>query len=139
MKPKISPQDYKEILSSLELKTLFLKDIKAENKEENLSQALILDIKDKVDFKQDGRNVSFNYKFTLKAKDPDKEGAAISLTATYTVLYTQNCDIAITADFVDVFDKMTLGMLLWPYFRELTSNTIYRMNLPPLVLALRKI
>jgi preprotein translocase subunit SecB len=100
---------------------------------------LILDIKDKADFKQDGRNVSFNYKFTLKAKDPDKDGAAISLTATYVVLYTQNCDITVTMDFLDVFDKMTLGMLLWPYFRELTSNTIYRMNLPPLVLPLKKI
>jgi preprotein translocase subunit SecB len=138
MKLKISPQDYNEILSSLELKTLFLKDIKAENKEEYLSQSLEIDIKEKVEFKQEGRNVNFTFKFSLKAKDQEKEGAAISITATYTVLYAQNKDIAITAEFVEVFNKMTLGMLLWPYFRELTSNTIYRMNLPPLVLALRK-
>ena len=139
MKPKISPADYSEILSSLDLKTLFLKDIKAEYKEENLSQALVLDIKEKYDFKQEGRNLNISFKFLLKAKENDKEGAAISLTATYLVQYIQNNDITVTSDFMEVFHKMTLGMLLWPYFRELTSSTIYRMNLPPLVLPLRKI
>lgn len=139
MKPKISPEDYREILSSLELKTLFLKDIKAEYKEEYLSQALDLDIKEKIDFKQDGRNVSFSFKFVLKAKDSNQESAAISLTATYVVQYLQNKDITVTNDFMEVFHKMTLAMLLWPYFRELTSSTIYRMNLPPLVLPMRKL
>ena len=139
MKPKISPEDYREILSSLDLKTLFLKDLKADYNDEFLSQALNLEIKEKIEFKQDGRNVNFTFRFILKAKDSDKNDAAISLTATYIVQYLQNKEIEVTKDFTDVFHKMTLGMLLWPYFRELTSSTIYRMNLPPLVLPLRKL
>lgn len=138
MKPKISPEDYKEILSSLELKTLFLKDLNTVYSEENLSQALGLDIKEKTNFSQEGRNLSISFKFLLKAKDSEKDGAAISITATYIVQYIQNRDIVVTDDFMKVFHEMTLGMLLWPYFRELTSNLVYRMNLPPLVLPLRK-
>ncbi|MGV8111819.1 MAG: hypothetical protein AB2L17_02820 [Lentimicrobium sp.] len=138
MKPKISPEDYREILSSLELKTLFLRDLNTDFKEENLSQALVLDVKEKANFSQEGRNLNISFKFQLKAKDSDKGGAAISITATYIVQYNQNKEIAVTDEFMKVFHEMTLGMLLWPYFRELTSNLVYRMNLPPLVLPLRK-
>ena len=138
MKPKISPEDYREILSSLELKTLFLKEINSEFKEELLSQALILDLKEKSSFTQIGRNVNIIFKYQLKAKDADKEAAAITVNATYIVQYGQDKDIQITNEFMKVFEEMTLGNLLWPYFRELTSNMIYRMNLPPLVLPLRK-
>lgn len=138
MKPKISPEEYREILSSLDLKTLFLKDLNTDYKEEYLSQALGLDIKEKANFSQEGRNLNISFKFQLKAKDSDKDGAAIAITATYIVQYIQNSDIIVTDEFMKVFHEMTLGMLLWPYFRELTSNLVYRMNLPPLVLPLRK-
>lgn len=138
MKPKISPEEYKEIISSLELKSLFLKEINSEYKEEFLSQALILDIKEKTSFIQDGQNLNILFKYLLKAKDAEKTGPALSINATYVVQYGMNKDLKVTEDFMKVFHEMTLGMLLWTYFRELTSNMVSRMNLPPLLLPLRK-
>ena len=138
MKPKISPDNYRSTLSLLELKALCLKDCEAKYKEDYLSQALKLDIKEKASYTQDDRNLFITYKYQLKAKDTEKDNPAVMLNAVYVVQYEKSQEVIVTDDFFEVFQDLTLGMLLWPYFREFTNNMIYRMNLPPLLLGLRK-
>lgn len=138
MKPRISPDNYRSTLSSLELKALYLKDCDAKYKEDFLSQSLQLDIKEKASYTQDDRNLYITYKYQLKAKDADKDNPAVIITAVYVVQYEKSQEVVVTDDFIEVFQDLTLGMLLWPYFREFTNNMIYRMNLPPLLLGLRK-
>lgn len=138
MKPKISPADYRNILEALELSTLFVTELNSKLKEGNASDALRLNIEETYSFTQESNILKIVYSYKFSAKDDAKDEAAISITVKYTVVYTLTKDVTITKDFMKVFSDLTLGMLLWPYFRELISNTIYRMGYPHLVLPLRK-
>lgn len=138
MSQKISSEDYKRILSLIELKSVQLKDVKAEYKEENTSAELILNFAEKLNYSQDERCLKILFNFQLKAKNKDTKTVPILINTTYVIQYDKIDEVEITDDFIEVFHEMTLVMLLWPYFRELISNIIYRMNLPPLILPLRK-
>jgi preprotein translocase subunit SecB len=138
MKPKISPKDYRAILESLELDTLFLVESSTKFKEEYLSETLSLDIIEKYTFEQKSNLLTVFYNYKLSAKAEDQQEPALVLTAKYTVKYSLTKEFNVTRDFMNIFCDLTLGMLLWTYFREFVSNTVYRTGLPPLVLPLKK-
>lgn len=138
MKPKISPEDYRNILEALELSTLFVTELNSKLKEENATESLRLNIDESNSFVQEGNLLKIVYGYKFIAKDDTKEEAAISINVKYNVVYTLSKEALVTKDFMKVFSDLTLGMLLWPYFRELIYNTIYRMGYPQLVLPLRK-
>lgn len=138
MNPKISPADYRNILEALELSTLFVTELNSKLKEDNASDRLSLKIDEANSFSQEGNLLKIIYSYKFSAKDDAKDDAAISINVKYTVVYTLTKEVQVTKDFMKVFSDLTLGMLLWPYFRELINNTIYRMGYPQLVLPLRK-
>lgn len=137
MKPKISPEEYRGVLESLELDTLYLVELNSKFKEEFVSPSLNLDINEKHTFEQENTICKINYTYKLSAIDESKENAAITVQAKYAVRYNITKDVIISKEFMKVFSDLTLGMLLWPYFRELVNNTVYRMNMPSLVLPLK--
>ena len=138
MRPKISPEDYRAILESLELDTLFLVESTTKLKEEYLSDTLSLDITEKFTFEQNSNLLTVFYNYKLSAKAEEQDEAALILAAKYTVKYSLTKEVKVTQDFMKIFCDLTLGMLLWTYFREYVSNTVYRTGLPPLVLPLKK-
>jgi hypothetical protein len=138
MKPKISPEEYRKILEALELDTLYLSEINSKFKEEFLSQSLKLEIDEKDSFVQENNILKVLYIFKLTAKDDSVEEPGISLSAKYVVCYQINKEVTLTKEFMKVFSNLTIGMLLWTYFRELVNNMVYRMGMPPLVLPLKK-
>lgn len=138
MKPKISPEDYRNILEALELSTLFVTELNSKLREDDASDRLSLKIDEANSFVQEGNLLKIIYSYKFSAKDDAKDDAAISINVKYTVVYTLTKEVQVTKDFMKVFSDLTLGMLLWPYFRELINNTIYRMGYPQLVLPLRK-
>lgn len=138
MKPKISPEEYRNLLSALELDTLYLIDLSSKYNEEVNCPNLKLDINEKHTFSQEGSILKIIYSYKLMAIDESANTSAIVISTKYIVRYNLTKDVLITKDFMSVFSELTLGMLLWPYFRELVSNVIFRMGLPPLVLPLKK-
>jgi len=138
MKPKISPADYRTILEALELSTLFVTELNSKLKENNASDRLIFKIDESNSFVQENNLLKIVYSYKFSAKDDTKDEATITINVKYTVIYTLTKEVTVTKDFMNVFSDLTLGMLLWPYFRELITNTIYRMGYPQLVLPLRK-
>lgn len=138
MKPKITPEEYRNILEALELSTLFVTEMNCKLKDENSSESLRLNIDETNTFVQEGNLLKIIYTYKFSAKNEAKEEATISINVKYTVIYTLTKEVQVTRDFMKVFSDLTLGMLLWPYFRELVTNTIYRMGYPQLVLPLRK-
>jgi len=138
MKPKITPEEYRNILEALELDTLYLKELNTKFKEEFISSKLGLEIEEGNSFEQENSILKVLYIFKLTAKDEKKEGPAITIQARYTLRYNLSKEIQVTKDFMKIFSELTLGMLLWTYFRELVNNTVYRMGMPPLVLPLKK-
>ena len=138
MKPKITPSEYRSILEALELDTLFLSELNTKFREDLISSNLRLGIEEKNTFIQEDSTLKVFYSFKLTASDESIAEPAISLFAKYTIRYKISKEIQITKDFIKVFSDITIGMLLWTYFRELVNNTTYRMGMPPLVLPLKK-
>jgi preprotein translocase subunit SecB len=138
MKPRISPDEYRSILESLELDTLYLTELSSKFKEDFVTSNLVLGIEEKYHYEQASSILKVFYFFKLSAKDETKEDYAISFQAKYTIRYKLTKDVVISKDFMKVFTDLTLGMLLWPYFREIVHNTVYRMGMPPLVLPLKR-
>jgi hypothetical protein len=138
MKPKISPEEYRKILEALELDTLYLSELSSKFREEFLSQSLKLEIDEKESFVQENNILKVVYTFKLTAKDDSMEEPGITLHARYTVRYQVTKEVQVTKEFMKVFSDLTIGMLLWTYFRELVNNMVYRMGMPPLVLPLKK-
>ena len=88
-------------------------------------------------FEQDKTTLKVFFTYKLSAKDELKDDAAINIQAKYVVKYNITKDVIISKEFMNVFSDLTIGMLLWPYFRELINNLGYRMGIPPLVLPLK--
>lgn len=137
MKPKISPEEYRNIIESLDLDTLYLVELNSKFKEEFVSSNFCLEIDEKYTFEQESTILKIIYTYKLSAKDESKEDAAIKVQAKYVVRYNITKDVTISKEFMKVFSDLTLGMLLWPYFRELINNSVYRMGMPTLVLPLK--
>ncbi len=138
MKQKISPEEYRNILVSLELDTLYLTEINSKYKENMISSNLKLDIEEKNTFEQENEILKVYYSYKLTAKEEFKEESAIIIQAKYVVRYNLNKDLIITKDFMNIFTEITLGMLLWPFYRELVNNIINRMGVPSLILPLKR-
>ncbi|HNX80508.1 MAG TPA: protein-export chaperone SecB [Prolixibacteraceae bacterium] len=137
-KPKISPEEYRKILETLDLDTIYVSELNSRFKDECLSPSLKLHIDEKNSFVQENNILKVVYTFKLAAKDDTMEEPGISLTVKYVVRYQVNKEVTITKEFMQVFSDLTIGMLLWTYFRELVNNMVYRMGMPPLVLPLKK-
>jgi hypothetical protein len=50
---------------------------------------------------------------------------ALVLIVKHSVKYTLTKEVQITKNFMKIFSDLTLGMLLWTYFRVYTNNTVY--------------
>lgn len=138
MNPKISPEEYRNILEAITLDTLYLVNLKTKRQEKFLSDALSLDINEKYAFTQDDSILNIIYTYKLTAKDENMEKPALVIQADYSIKYKIHKDIIIPKEFMKIFADLTLGMLLWTYFRELVSNMVYRMGMPPLVLPMKR-
>jgi len=139
MKPKISPEAYREILESIRLDTLYLIDITAKYNEEYISSSLNLDIKEKYNFEQSDGILKVFYTYNLTAKDDNFEKPAMNIKAKYVIKYDIIKETTIKKEFMDIFSDLTISLLLWTYFRELVNNTVYRMGMPPLILPMKRI
>jgi hypothetical protein len=138
MKPKISPEDYRNILDALELTTLFMVESSSKLSDECLSDTLTITIDEKYTFEQNSNLLTILYNYKLIAKAEEHPEPALVLNVKYSVKYNITKEVQVTKDFMKIFSDLTLGMLLWTYFREYVNNTVYRMGMPPLVLALKK-
>jgi preprotein translocase subunit SecB len=139
MKPKISPENYNRIIKSLNLTKIYYTEIHASCEDKELDPHLNLSITEKSSFIQKDKTLEIIYSHNLLGTSKNNEKPSITIKAKYKIVYSINSDAQITKDFMDVFSNLTLGMTVWPYFRELVSSMLSRMNLPPLTLPMKKI
>ncbi len=141
MKPKISPEEYKKILDSLQLDNIYIIDLSAKLNESALGSDLDLEIKDKYSFTLEPHNIlKIIYSYTLTAKSEQSDKNAVVIKARYAVKYLiLSENILITKDFVDIFVQLTVSLLLWAYFRELIHSLMSKMALPPFILPMKRV
>ncbi len=136
---KISPEAYRDILNSLVLRNIYLKELNAKFNDEFVTENLELDINERFSYKQEGQLLMIAYRYRLTAQNEQHEKPALEIKATYRVIYQVLDDINVPDTIMKIFKDLTISLLLWTYFRELVGNMVYRMGLPPLVLPMKRV
>ena len=139
MKPKISPQEYQKTLKNLELKVIYLSGLTVNLNEEIDAKQLQIEIKEKSSFQIKDKTLKNSYQYKFFAKNKEAKESFLTVSCEYTVLYSMSEDTEISKEFYEIFTNFVLNMTVWPYFRELISNVISRVNMPPLVLPMKKL
>jgi preprotein translocase subunit SecB len=132
---KISSEKYREILDGLELKNILMSNLKASIKHELFSEGLTVSIKDSSSYENKEDEVIIRNTYRLTAKNKERK-IALKIEATY-ILVFETKEI-ITDNFFEVYEKISLPLNVWPFFRELVNSTTARMNIPPITLPLLK-
>lgn len=138
MKNKLSPELYKSIISQLELVDITMIECNAKHNAEYSQGNLEINIKDKLSFEQTDNVLIINFKYAFTANIPEQINPGVDIKATYQIKYEVKNSVAITKEFMDIFHQYTIGMLLWPFFREFLNNMVFRMGLPQFILPLKK-
>lgn len=132
---KISPENYKKILSGIELQNIQLSDFKASIKNELLSEGMEIAIKEKAKYKNEDDEFIVTNIYTLTAKNKEKK-IALKIEGVYIVTFESSHEVS--DEFFDIYKKLSLPLNVWPFFRELVNSTTSRMNIPPFTLPLLK-
>ena len=138
MKPKLSPQEYRDILKLIELKSINLKEISSKFPDEPPKE-VTLKIKEKGSFSQDHSILKVSYGFKLIGKENNKDESSFSISSEFILVFSVSGEKEISVEFFDIFKDYLVSMTAWPYFREIVSSLISKANLPPLFLPMRKI
>ena len=136
-KTNMTPEEYSEILSSIELQQILLNDCSVKRYELKTKGGTVdLDIAMKVNYTQNPSRAEFivNYKLEGVKRNEGDEEKVFAVSAGFLMTYTKKKEIEVTKEFVDIFKKNSIELVSWPYFREFVQNTIVRMGFPPLTL-----
>ena len=134
----MTPETYNDIVSQLELVDIVMIDCNAKHNTAYSQGNLEINIKDKLSFEQADNLLVINFKYAFTANISEQENPGLEIKTTYQIKYEVKNGVAITKEFMDIFQQYTIGMLLWPFFREFLNNMIFRMGLPHLILPLKK-
>ena len=138
-KYKLTPEQYQEILVKLTLQEIRLISSNMKFIEEDNENALELIIDEKLTHQDSGDIVNFFSSFSLIASGKSNKKEVILIDCVYKAVYSKSTDVKISKDFVEIFENTSLGIILWPYFREHIHTNISKMNMPPLVLPMKRI
>lgn len=137
-KVKISPEQYSDILSSIELSQIVLNECSVKKYEVKVSGGTIdLNVSMRLSYKQTEDVVIFipSYKLEGTTKTDENENNKIfTIAASFLLSYIKRKPLDVSDDFVSVFKDNSIELVSWPYFREFIQNTISRMGFPTLTL-----
>lgn len=137
-KPKISPENYKKIISGIELMSISLKECDAFiNTDISTPGDLTIDIKEEADYKlKEEKRVHIFHKYTVDARKPGSKSRYVKLGIVFLIRVTS--EEKFTDDFFEIYKHISLHLNTWPYLREYINQMTSRMNIPPLTLPLFK-
>lgn len=72
---------------------------------------------------------TFNAKLGFVASIPGSSEKLAEVNAQYAVRFRHPGEVS--DDFLEIFSKVTLSLMVWPYARELVFAMTHRMGLPP--------
>jgi hypothetical protein len=137
-KPKLSPEEYRKILTGINLIEISMKESKTfVNKDVKSATDLAISIKDESHFEQDKDGIiNISQQYELDARKPKSKSRYIQISLTF--LVRMNSKEPFTEDFFSIYKEVSLHLNTWPFFREFVHSTTSRMNIPPMTLPLLK-
>lgn len=136
LKPKISPKEYSQILSGVELEEMHLESVstKLNRSEAGLNLNVLTNMKTP-EFQVFDGGFSVIVPIQLRAKNNSRK-VVIKIDAEFYLKFSSEEEV--TEDFFDVYKRQSLRLNTWPYFRELVSSLTAKMGFSPLTLPLHK-
>ncbi len=137
---KITPEEFYKIINTLSLEEIKLKETVFRSYDEYQSSNLKLSMVRNYYKKEIVEDTLINdLKYTFTAQGEEHEKPYFKISTIYRLSYSCDCDIKkLSDDFYKIFLNFTLEIIVWPYIRELIQSFISKMNLPPLVLPIKK-
>ncbi len=134
---KLSPKEYNEQLSSIDVDQIFLNEgsIKVKRKDFDSGPETKLDVQDKISYdkeKLDGETISIHQTYILICFKKQKRDFGFKVECNFEITISQKQPLS--SDFWEIFTERNLRVNTWPYFREFVQNMTQRANVPPLTL-----
>lgn len=134
---KISPDDYRNILKGVQLNVIALEECSVRMRKSNIQPKLLISVNDKTKYELPTKNDAYvAHTYNLIGTSGSVKDYALKMSCTFRLEYSS--EVALTAEFMEVFLKTNIAWNSWPYFREFVQNMTQRMNIPPLVVPLLK-
>ena len=134
----LSPEEYKNLLSKIELIEVSLTSsstsinlAKMVPESSSLGSPQI-SINDDIKRSKIKDHFQINAQWHLAAKFEKDDKNFMDITASFNVLLL--CKSSMPNNFWKIYNKSTLPLIVYPYFREFVQNMTARMNIPPLTL-----
>lgn len=130
----ISPAQYREFLSKVQIAELSLKKVSSEIFKEKFlpENKPTVSISDSYNITSSDKNIKIESSFELKVTVDKSEEIILFLNALHEIILIPESKFP--SPFWNIYKSATLPLKIWPYFRELVQNITSRMNIPPLTL-----
>lgn len=138
-KYKLSPQEYKQILSKIELESITLVETRSKYSETSFNDNIDISIKEtsKHIIDKDFLKIYAICNFTIKSKETEEE--VLKLMVKYKLDFKYDTEAeSINDEFIKILTDNTIKITVWPYFRQELSNIVSKMNLPSFILPLKR-
>jgi len=129
---RLSPQQYNAILQKMTLTGIHVTNVTCDadlSKKTGALNAIFNMASDGFEKRDHVASVFSNATFLGMAADTSVQ--VIGIKARYSVLLS--FDEPVTEEFLEIFSKWNVRLIVWPFFRELVHSMVPRMGLPPLI------
>ncbi|MCS7310236.1 MAG: hypothetical protein NZ741_08460 [Armatimonadetes bacterium] len=133
----LSPEEYRQILEGLSIESIHLAECHVQVDHELMHTELPADApihvgmqEQVVRWEQKDGTLLFWHSYHLRGRRKRKQ--VLRIEAVYLVRYKTKQPVP--AGFVHIFQRSTLLLTTYPYFRELVDSTMRRMGIPPITL-----
>ena len=138
-KYKLSPKEYRELLSKVDLDDITLVELKTKYSEGSIKEDIDINIKETSKNSIEGNILKIYMLCSFLAKNKDTKEELIKISARYRINFDISGDsIDISDEFVKILTENTVRITIWPYFRQELQSIMSKMNLPQIVLPLKR-
>lgn len=131
----ISPKEFSRLLAKIELRDVYLKEAKTTLFSRELVDGGVWTFDEAFrTTENEPDHATIEIKYLLKGKC--KRRNIFTISCIYVAEFT--AEEKIPESFFEIYNKYSLPLQTFPFFREFTNSVISRMGLPPLVMPLRK-
>lgn len=133
---KLSPFRYKKILEKIELNEIILLEVSAKRYPTHVREGMNLQIKHEPQFvKRNEQEFDIIDSYIVTAKVSKKNIFKVKLV--WLLHFTTK--IEVNEDFYEIYAEQSLILNTYPYVREMIHSLTNKMDVPPLLLPLKKI
>lgn len=138
-KYKLTPQEYRQLLSKIELDSITLIETRAKYSEASFCENIDISIKESSKSNIEQGILKIYLSITFLAKEKQTEAEYIKVSIKYRLDFKLDTDASLINDeFVKILTENTVKISIWPYFRQELSDLVSKMNLPAFILPLKR-